>query len=80
MTDWISVADRMPEPDTECLVWSPGNAQHGPMTYIDTWQEQYECPVSFSSASIPVGLGWDSSSFEEITHWMPLPEPPEDQK
>lgn len=30
MNEWISVAERMPEPDTECIVWSPGNAQHGP--------------------------------------------------
>jgi hypothetical protein len=73
---WISVADRMPEPDTECIVWSPGNAQHGPYAYLDTWREQRECPVSFSTVSVPVGLGWDSSPFKEITHWMPLPPPP----
>jgi hypothetical protein len=76
VNEWISVAERMPEPGTECIVWSPGNAQHGPFAYLDTWCEQRECPVSFSTVSVPTGLGWDSSDYDEISHWMPLPPPP----
>jgi hypothetical protein len=73
---WISVDERMPEPGTEVIVWSPGNAQHGAFVFIDTWREQRECPVDFSTVSVPIGLGWDSSDFDEITHWMPLPAAP----
>ena len=76
---WIACEDQMPEPGTECLVrvkaLSP--TQSGPThyTHIDTWDEQHEAPVSWSSATIPVGLGWDSFDFEDVTHWQPLPPP-----
>lgn len=73
---WIAVTERMPEPGTECIVWSPGNAQHGPFAFLDTWDEQREAPVSFSTLTVPVGLAWGSSDFDEITHWMPLPPAP----
>ena len=44
---------------------------------MDTWGEQHEAPVSWSSATIPVGMGWDSDTdWECITHWMPLPAAP----
>jgi hypothetical protein len=37
---------------------------------------QREAPVSWSSATIETGLGWDDSDYDDITHWMPLPLPP----
>lgn len=77
---WIACEDQMPEPGTECLVRvkALSHKQDGPThyTHIDTWDEQHEAPVSWSSATIPVGLGWGSFDFEDVTHWMPLPPPP----
>jgi hypothetical protein len=75
---WISVDERMPEPDTECLVYGPNNwFDDQPFIAIDTWREQREAPVGFSSATVPIGLGWDdASSDDSYTHWMPLPPPP----
>lgn len=77
---WIACEDQMPEPGTECLVrvkvLSP--KQNGPThyTHIDTWDEQHEAPVSWSSATVPIGFGWGSFDFEDVTHWQPLPPPP----
>lgn len=77
MTQWISVDERMPQPGTECLVYGPhAFFSTDPYVRIDTWDEQYEAPVGFSSVTVPVGLGWADSALEEVTHWMPLPPPP----
>jgi hypothetical protein len=74
---WIAVDERMPEPGTDCIVWHREYVKgRGPFAKIDRWDEQRECPVSFSTVSIPVGMGWDESEFEDVTHWMPLPASP----
>jgi hypothetical protein len=73
---WISVEDRMPEAGTDCLVWGQSSYLKAPHVRIDKWDEQHECPVSFSTATVPIGLGWDESLFDEVTHWMPLPASP----
>jgi hypothetical protein len=76
---WIAVAERMPAPDTTCLVWAR-ESWRGTDAFglaIDTWQEQREAPLAeYPSATVPIGLGWDEHDFDEVTHWMPLPEPP----
>jgi hypothetical protein len=78
MSEWISVADRLPEPGTECLVFGPHWFSEEPCIRMDCWDEQHEAPVGFSSQTVPIGLGWCDSSFEEVTHWMPLPTPPKE--
>lgn len=75
---WVTCSERMPDVGEQVLVWlaeSPG--QGCSHLSFDCWDEQHESPVSWSSATIPVGLGWDSGTdWYGITHWMPLPEPP----
>lgn len=76
---WVSVEERMPEPGTECLVWVVSSPWAQPGTHyaaLDTWDEQHEAPLSFSSATIPIGLGWGDHEYEDITHWQPIPAPP----
>jgi hypothetical protein len=73
---WISVEDRMPEPETECLVYGETKWSTEPCVCVDTWTMQREAPLSFSSATIEIGYGWDEHEYEEVTHWMPLPAPP----
>jgi Lar family restriction alleviation protein len=75
---WIPVTERMPEPGTECLVWKTASYWKEPFLALDRWDEQHECPVSFSTATVPIGLGWDSSDFEEVTHWVAIKPPPTD--
>jgi hypothetical protein len=77
---WISVEDRLPEPNTDCVAWVKALSQRqgGPThyAYVTRWAEQHEAPVSFSSATIPIGLGWDGFDYDDVTHWQPLPKPP----
>jgi hypothetical protein len=73
---WIAVDERMPEPGTDCLVWCTALGPGKHFAKVDRWDEQREAPVSWSSATIPVGLGWDDSDYEDVSHWQPLPPPP----
>lgn len=77
---WIACDERMPDAGVEVLVWLAAPAFKGSSNVaMDTWGEQHEAPVSWSSATIPVGMGWDSGTdWERITHWMPLPGAPGD--
>lgn len=75
MAEWISVKDRLPEENTPVLICT----QWG-----DVWMASYysECRIVqklFSPAHWDVetlrGGGIDFKA-TEVTHWMPLPEPP----
>lgn len=73
---WVSVEDRMPELGETCFVWSKQPWEKEPSAKIDTWDEQHEAPVSFSSATIPVGPGWDEhDDFHSVTHWKRIVPP-----
>lgn len=75
---WVSCAERLPEAGVEVLVWLAAPViKYGCQIAIDTWDEQHETPVAWSSATIPIGEGWDSGAdWQDITHWMPLPAAP----
>ena len=66
MTDWISVKDRLPEDKNRVLVWYMGR--------------RYEMPLF---AEWDRSQWWDHEGLafgdysKHITHWQPLPEPPE---
>jgi hypothetical protein len=74
---WIDPSDKMPEDGQECLVWSRQRWEKAFSVKMDTWQEQHEAPLSFSSATIPIGVGWDAHNFEDVIAWMPLPAAPQ---
>lgn len=60
--NWISVKDRLPEPPAQCLVYS-GKEHILRRMETATYTE----------------WGWMTPGyFQEITHWMPLPEPPKE--
>lgn len=85
MSEWISVEERLPEPggkDSKVLVYIPEskNRQHGcflanlaPIKADDGSGNFWGLPTPGSKWTV-----WGFSYFEEpnITHWMPLPEPP----
>lgn len=74
MTDWISVKDRLPEAEGAYLVFAPsytGGSSSG---------KEYHSGRMFSmwrhgKWSIEVGYHKRPGC---VTHWMPLPEPPEE--
>lgn len=75
---WIPIEERRPELGTTCIVWIVPQWHDAlePFADVDRWDEWRESPVSFSSATVVVGEGWMESDPAEVTHWMPLPEPP----
>ena len=74
--DWIEIEQgSLPPLGEQVLVWCKYGLHWGPM--VDCWDEQHEAPLSFSSATIPIGPGWDSGSdFYDVTHWMRIGSPP----
>ena len=67
--EWISVEDRLPTDNEEYLVWPLPDLEMNIRTaefqhWDKRWtQERYD------------GYGWDNF-YPDVTHWMPLPEPP----
>lgn len=68
---WISVKDRMPEKDKDVLVWLYGDYCIG---RYDQDPDNLQMRWKFEAFN----LYEDDMSY--ITHWMPLPEPPEKEK
>jgi len=74
MSEWISVEDRLPDLETDVLVW-----------LVKSY-----CKKAVATAGLfydvgsaePEWMGWESEEpFRhgwKVTHWMPLPEPPKD--
>lgn len=65
--EWINIEDRKPSgDDIDILVVSDGEVcfcHHG----VDSWgRDYYETPDVYESEDI-----------KNITHWMPLPDPPQ---
>lgn len=68
MAEWISVKDRLPDEHTTVLFYC-GNLQKG------------FCELDVTKNRVTGWfLSWDGTRFSpsEVTHWMPLPEPPKE--
>lgn len=69
---WISVEDRQPK----CI--------HGSSDSVLVCRDNGECEVAYLVYDNDDGFYWytqderSAFEFEEVTHWMPLPEPPQD--
>ena len=70
MAEWISVKDRLPEAGSRVLVFDETSEE------FDLWslepRESEWCPIGWYDSA-----GWFRRG-DEITHWMPLPEPPKE--
>jgi hypothetical protein len=82
MTKWISVKDRMPEPYDSVLVYSNCHLNKDCCWHVafysdgnDEWLIQLDYPEnSFKEKNL------GAVSISLVTHWMPLPEPPEEKE
>lgn len=71
MIDWISVEDRLPGPHYNFLAYNrDGRVFNSRMCYgmHDPW---FTYPPGYANASDTM------PEWIDVTHWMPLPEPPE---
>ena len=74
---WISVKDRMPEYNTEVLLYYSTDIVQGFLDKNDYWYGSRDVRDCMND-------GWVEDSkfcrrggpFDYVTHWMPLPEPP----
>ena len=65
---WISVKDRLPEDDVDVVIgWFQKTASNKPFWTVDAAQ-----------LTNKVFSGW--RVYPEVTHWMPLPAPPKEEK
>ena len=67
LNNWISVKDRLPEQNLNVLAWIKSGTNE--YVFIET-----------ASGDPSVCSGWKYSNKNQVTHWMPLPEPPKDDK
>ena len=58
--EWISVKDRLPEIHEDVLIWFRGTVCFGDRTSDGHWRPE----------------GGNGNFDDDITHWMPLPDPP----
>lgn len=70
MSEWISVKDRLPEYGKDVLVCDCNSRN-----YISVWS--LEKDTDGGTNYWEDCRGW-WQSFDEVTHWMPLPEPPKE--
>lgn len=64
MSEWISVKDRLPNYGDDCLIYI-----NKEIHFAHYWQDDFYQPyTSYNSRYIK----------KNITHYMPLPKPPED--
>lgn len=70
MSQWIAVEERLPEQDQAVLVWD-----------IDSSHSDFVDIGYYDPESAPE-TGWRSDEYmnKSVTHWMPLPLPPETPK
>ena len=66
MSEWISVKERLPRQNTGVLTFAPKMA----MPIVVDWYNGY-----YGEDDGEWYEGWQTG--RNITHWMPLPEPPQ---
>ena len=75
MSNWISVKDRLPEDQDECFIFVPTFDSRGvkstPYVLHGTYWEECEEWTTCEG---------ENFSIDEVTHWQPLPEPPEEDR
>ena len=84
--DWVSVKDRMPEYPGHYLVCTSINYWYGGCMDINENHKYYPngTPVGYDGTTMSVldcyydvTGHWNRVCDSHVTHWMPLPEPPE---
>ena len=79
-SQWIPVTERLPEKDIEVLVFAEGKIEGFFGDTVIAISKRYDFNIFTDSEGVEV---WQSPwqyflTDYEITHWMPLPEPPKE--
>ena len=80
-SDWISVEERLPEDKCECLVYVKTHNKFSGYMTISWFYPRYDGSAPDLKGR-KVWTGYDSEwgvfELRNVTHWMPLPEPPKE--
>ena len=69
MTSWISVEERLPEPDE--IIWGVSNG----MAWVFQWDNENAHFLEYTDKR---GGRWEFTNYSnKVTLWQPLPAPPE---
>lgn len=75
LMNWISVKERLPEPDsTDYVLVCCTMKVTSKIDYVNAVTMAFVCEEGF------VDVELDEVITEGVTHWMPLPEPPKEEK
>lgn len=77
MSEWISVKDRLPDPDEKVIVY---NAENEGTFFARRIESDFECWDAVTREFVNwrwIPYGYTCITLESVTHWMPLPKPPE---
>jgi hypothetical protein len=74
---WISVNDRMPEDGQEVMVCVNYDDGSDPYVMVDRWAMNREDPLGMGGPTVETGFEWDNNDHHDVSHWIPLPQPPE---
>ena len=78
MTEWIAITDRLPELEVQVLVYDQWESMDGEI--MEDMRVAYlsEYTTRQNSSCITSICEWAGCEFAfNITHWMPLPKPPQ---
>lgn len=74
MSEWISVKERLPPTGVRVLAWvrdCHGKSEPSVLAYTVPYTSKHFTPPAFWDGDGP--MSWTE---DDVTHWMPLPDPP----
>ncbi len=78
MSEWINVKDSLPKDGQDCLVYHWEDS-HITVGYFESYNVRYY--IEADGSKFYTNHGWETeipwAQKGGVTHWMPLPEPPE---
>ena len=77
--EWISVKDRLPEPDQFVIGWVVRNYHMDTNFVLGQYCQLYNNKEEMYLNCGDRDGGIESHEVGEFTHWMPLPEPPAEE-